>query len=98
MSISALLPRELQARIQARPEFHVELLQETREASARLNPRIGAYLSLAESPLAPAENADQQSPLWGMPIAVKDNICTATLPTTCASRMLADYRPHTMPP
>ncbi|MCA8982474.1 MAG: Asp-tRNA(Asn)/Glu-tRNA(Gln) amidotransferase subunit GatA [Planctomycetaceae bacterium] len=92
MSISALLPRELQARIQARPEFHVELLQETREASARLNPRIGAYLSLAESPLAPAENADQQSPLWGMPIAVKDNICTATLPTTCASRMLADYQ------
>lgn len=92
MSISALLPRELQARIQARPEFHVELLQETREASARLNPRIGAYLSLAESPLAPAENADQQSPLWGMPVAVKDNICTATLPTTCASRMLADYQ------
>ena len=30
--------------------------------------------------------------LAGVPVAVKDNICTLDYPTTCASRILADYR------
>ncbi|MDD9944292.1 MAG: Asp-tRNA(Asn)/Glu-tRNA(Gln) amidotransferase subunit GatA [Myxococcales bacterium] len=33
------------------------------------------------------------APLAGVPIAVKDNMCTRTMPTTCASRMLAGYQP-----
>jgi aspartyl-tRNA(Asn)/glutamyl-tRNA(Gln) amidotransferase subunit A len=32
-------------------------------------------------------------PLRGVPVLVKDNICTMDYPTTCASRMLAGYRP-----
>lgn len=32
-------------------------------------------------------------PLYGVPVAVKDNICTAGLPTTCASRILSGYSP-----
>jgi len=31
--------------------------------------------------------------LAGLPVAVKDALCTIDLPTTCASRMLAGYRP-----
>ncbi|MBN1163344.1 MAG: Asp-tRNA(Asn)/Glu-tRNA(Gln) amidotransferase subunit GatA, partial [Candidatus Krumholzibacteriota bacterium] len=32
-------------------------------------------------------------PLYGIPVAVKDNICTAGKPTTCASNILAGYQP-----
>ena len=32
-------------------------------------------------------------PLTGLPVALKDNICVAGVPTTCASRMLADFVP-----
>ena len=33
------------------------------------------------------------SPLAGIPMQIKDSICTRDLPTTCASRMLEHFRP-----
>ncbi|MCP3939224.1 MAG: Asp-tRNA(Asn)/Glu-tRNA(Gln) amidotransferase subunit GatA [Actinomycetia bacterium] len=32
-------------------------------------------------------------PLAGVPIALKDNMCTRGVPTTCSSRILSDWRP-----
>lgn len=75
----------------------------TRESIRRaelLNPRLNAFISLTpESALDCARQADARrargqsvAPLAGVPLAVKDNLCTTFGPTTCASKMLAAFR------
>ncbi len=62
---------------------------------------VHAFLHVdREGALAAAEAADRAlgagdpaSPLAGVPIAVKDNLTTADMPTTCASRILEGWRP-----
>lgn len=39
------------------------------------------------------EQNEELGPLAGVPIAVKDNICTADMPSTGGSRILEGYRP-----
>jgi aspartyl-tRNA(Asn)/glutamyl-tRNA(Gln) amidotransferase subunit A len=41
---------------------------------------------------AQALAAERRTPLDGLPVGVKDNICTLEYPTTCGSRILEDYR------
>jgi aspartyl-tRNA(Asn)/glutamyl-tRNA(Gln) amidotransferase subunit A len=70
---------------------------------ARLEPKLHAFLHLNEesarlNAAALDERRDRNpgaalGPLAGVPVAVKDNICFAELPTTCASRILESYRP-----
>ena len=52
----------------------------------RLDDRLGELTSL------PAEDR-AKLPLYGVPLAVKDNICWRGAPTTCASKILENYRP-----
>lgn len=65
------------------------------EIMGRINEREGdikAYITLAEDLSIPKETMEG-SPLWGIPIAVKDNICTKGVRTTAGSRMLENFVP-----
>ena len=65
------------------------------------NPTINAFLSVdRDGALAKAEAVDAArskgkplGPLAGLPVAVKDVLCTVDQRTTCASRMLKTYEP-----
>ena len=68
---------------------------------AAVEPSLNAYLEVtAERARADADRIDQARsagedlpPLAGVPLAIKDNLCTKGVPTTCASRMLAGFVP-----
>jgi aspartyl-tRNA(Asn)/glutamyl-tRNA(Gln) amidotransferase subunit A len=67
---------------------------------AALDVKIGAYLSVdTEGALAQAEAADKRlakgdaTALTGIPLGIKDLICTRGLRTTCASKILENYIP-----
>ena len=61
---------------------------------------VGAFIStLKDYALSRAEEVDRKvragedaGALAGVPIAVKDNICTSFAPTTCASKILENFK------
>ncbi|MBX5436943.1 MAG: Asp-tRNA(Asn)/Glu-tRNA(Gln) amidotransferase subunit GatA [Alicyclobacillaceae bacterium] len=67
------------------------------ECIRRADGRVGAFLHVdEEGALARAKSLDGQpveGTLFGVPYALKDNICTAGLRTTAASRILENYVP-----
>jgi len=58
----------------------------------RFNACLTAPKDLRKSLLAQAQGAHPSGVLYGMPVAVKDNICTLEFTTTCGSKILEGYR------
>ncbi len=79
----------------------VEIAQAYLERLEALEPQLHSFLTITrDQALAQAAAVDQRiaageslPPLAGIPIAIKDNLCTQGIPTTCASRILAGYVP-----
>ena len=70
------------------------------EASRHPDTGLNAYITVdAEGAMQAANQADlalargDAAPMTGVPLALKDLFCTQGIPTTCASKMLQDFRP-----
>jgi aspartyl-tRNA(Asn)/glutamyl-tRNA(Gln) amidotransferase subunit A len=90
--------KTLAAALAARQVSSRELTRTWLERIAALNPRFNAFItvdwekSLAEADVADARiAAGQGGPLTGVPVAHKDIFCTEGWPTTCGSKMLANF-------
>lgn len=71
-----------------------DVITDLYSAIAEREPQIQAYISLnLEERLLEGCERLRDTPLRGLPIAVKDNISTIDLKTTCASRFLEDFQP-----
>lgn len=79
----------------------VEITQSVLGRMAACDERVGAYITITEeAAIKSAQAVDKQlaagetiPPLAGIPVAVKDNICTKDVLTTCGSRILNNFVP-----
>jgi len=78
----------------------VELTRSVLDRIDSIDEKLNAFLTVSEeSALAEAEAADRaiaagaSKPLTGIPLAVKDVICTEGIRTTCASKILENFVP-----
>jgi aspartyl-tRNA(Asn)/glutamyl-tRNA(Gln) amidotransferase subunit A len=88
-------------RLRRRQLSPVELTQAVLDRIERLNPRVGAFITVASRQAMDAARAAEQEirqgryrgPLHGIPVGVKDTHYTAGIRTTAASRVLTNFVP-----
>ncbi len=101
MSLHKLTLCELQKKFTAGEVTATEIVRAYALRIGQVEPKVRAYVTLAkEAALAKAAELDDKlkgwrrtKPMTGMPIAVKDNLCTEGVLTTCSSRMLQQFVP-----
>jgi len=94
-----LSAKELRDQIAAGQISSVEATKAVFERIRRLEPIIGAYIStFEERALEAASNVDHRvaagepvGRMAGVPVAIKDNMCTTFGATTCASKILENF-------
>ena len=89
--------REIAADVRAGKRSARDVLEGHLAQIAAREPESHAFnLVLADEARAAADAVDasgDKGPLAGVPIAIKDNMCTRGIPTTCSSRILEGWKP-----
>lgn len=101
MEMLQLTARELSRRIRDGEISVKETVDMYREQMERMEPQVHAFLSVDEDRLIRRvqeveegiKSGRYSGPLVGVPVAVKDNICTKGQKTTCASKILENFVP-----
>ncbi len=100
-SITGMTVSQLSQLLQEKSVSSAELVEAYLKQISSKEPDIQAYITItADLARQQADSVDklraagQQLPaLAGIPAGIKDNICTAGIPTTCASKMLESFVP-----
>jgi aspartyl-tRNA(Asn)/glutamyl-tRNA(Gln) amidotransferase subunit A len=93
--------RELHQQLVSKARSAVEITTETLQRIETLEPKLHSFLCVtADTAIAAAEKVDAKIAagetiglLEGIPIGIKDNLCTRGIPTTCGSRILEGFVP-----
>lgn len=101
MSLYQLTAHELHEKLKAREITSAELTQSVLDRIDAVEGQIEGYITLTkETAFQQAEAADtgflrgdEMPPLAGIPIAIKDVICTKGVLTTCGSKILGNFVP-----
>ena len=104
MSFCELTAHVLHEKLKAREITAAELTESVYARIAEVEPHVKGYLTLTKDlALEQAsraddgfQNGDDMPPLSGIPIAIKDVICTQGVRTTCASKTVS-YTHLTLP-
>ncbi|MBE7010660.1 MAG: Asp-tRNA(Asn)/Glu-tRNA(Gln) amidotransferase subunit GatA [Ruminococcaceae bacterium] len=92
---------EIRDKIKNKETSSKEVTKAYLERIEQVENKVESYITvLADEALSAAEAVDKKiasgeevGSLAGVPIALKDNLCTKDIPTTCASKMLENFRP-----
>ena len=90
---------ELQDLLVAKQITAGEIIESVLQRIAQVDEQVQAYVTVVgDSARAQARAVDERiarneelPPLAGLPVAIKDNICTQGVATTCSARMLQDH-------
>jgi len=101
MQISDFSLVQLSQAIQNKKVSVKEVAQFYLDRSKQMNPSINAWITLNENIIDEADKCDQtfhqvdflKQPLFGIPLGIKDMICTQGLKTTAASKILSNFVP-----
>jgi len=70
-----------------------EILDSLFKRIKKVEKKLKSFVFLNEEKLKILKDFSLEQPLFGIPIAIKDNICVKDEPTTCASKILQGFRP-----
>lgn len=101
MELYTKTAHELHELLQAKQISSAELTADIFSRIDAVEDKIGAYITVTrDKAVADAKAVDEKisrgekiQPLEGIPCAVKDNICTKGIKTTCASKILENFVP-----
>ncbi len=101
MEIQAMTAFEIKKGIEEGKFTSEEIVKKLFERIKEVDPKVEAYITLCEEEAIKCAKAvdekvkkgEKLGKFGGVPIAIKDNICTDGIKTTCASKILEDFIP-----